>query len=96
LIVSAPPNGKTHCVDILKNILAALVELDAAVRTMPTANPKPNLMPLFARIDELTKQLPRAADPTLLHYLHKKSYEKARLFLQDRDAENQIGNCRHV
>jgi hypothetical protein len=79
-----------------KNLLIALVELDNAVKTMPTANPKPNLLPIFAQIDELTKQLPRNADPTLLHYLHKKSYEKARLFLQDRDAENQIGNCRHV
>jgi len=96
LIVSTPPNGKTHRVDILQNILATLVELDEAVKSMPTANPKPNLLPLFARIDELTKQLPRDADPQLLHYLHKKSYEKARLFLQDRDAENQIGNCRHV
>jgi len=32
----------------------------------------------------------------LLHYLQKKSYEKARLYLQGRDAENQLGNCRHV
>jgi hypothetical protein len=78
------------------NLLNAIVELDAAVKTMPTANPKPNLLPLFAHIDELTKQLPRNADPQLLHYLHKKSYEKARLWLQDRDAENQVGNCRHV
>jgi hypothetical protein len=83
-------------VDILKKISAALIELDEAVKTMPTANPKPNLLPLFAHIDELAKQLPRDADPVLLHYLHKKSYEQARLFLQDRDAENQIGNCRHV
>jgi hypothetical protein len=83
-------------VNILQSILAALVELDNTVKTMPTANPKPNLMPLFARIDELTGQLPRDTDPTLLHYLHKKSYEKARLFLQDRDAENQAGNCRHI
>ena len=96
LVVSAVTNGKTHGVDILQNILTALVELDDAVKTMPTANPKPNLLPIFARIDELTKQLPRDADPTLLHYLHKKSYEKARLWLQDRDAENQAGNCRHV
>jgi hypothetical protein len=79
-----------------KSLLNALVELDNLVRAMPTANPKPNLLPLFAQLDELTKQLPRDADPTLLHYLHKKSYEKARLFLQDRDAENQAGNCRHV
>jgi len=44
----------------------------------------------------LTAQLPPQTDPQLLHYLHKKSYEKARLFLQGRDAENQFGNCRHV
>ncbi len=79
-----------------KQILAALTHLDQTVKSMATANPKPNLLPLFARLDELTAQLPRATDPTLLHYLHKKSYEKARLFLQGRDAENQIGNCRHV
>ncbi|HEY1490756.1 MAG TPA: hypothetical protein VGF90_06925 [Verrucomicrobiae bacterium] len=79
-----------------ENLLNALLELDAAVKAMPAANPKPNLLPMFARIDQLTKQLPRDADPALLHYLHKKSYEKARLFLQDRDAENQVGNCRHV
>jgi hypothetical protein len=79
-----------------ENLLNALLELDTAVKAMPAANLKPNLLPLFARIDELMKQLPRDADPALLHYLHKKSYEKARLFLQDRDAENQVGNCRHV
>jgi len=79
-----------------QQILAALVQLDETVKTMATANPKPNLLPLFARIDELTAQLPRATDPTLLHYLHKKSYEKARLFLLGREAENQAGNCRHV
>lgn len=79
-----------------EKLLHALVELDAAVKRMPTANPKPDLLPVFSRIDELTKQLPRNADPTLLHYLHKKSYEKARLFLQNRDSENQVGNCRHV
>ncbi|HXC34598.1 MAG TPA: hypothetical protein VNV43_01915 [Candidatus Acidoferrales bacterium] len=82
--------------DLEKILLAALTDLDVAVKTMPTANPKPNLMPLFNRIDDLTKKLPRNADPALLHYLHKKSYEKARLFLQGRDAENQTGNCRHV
>ena len=77
-------------------MLDALTELDAVVKTMPTANPKPNLVPLFKRIDDLTLKLPRGTDPALLHYLLKKSYEKARLFLQGRDAENQVGNCRHV
>ena len=79
-----------------KEILAALIQLDEAVKSMPTANPKPNLLPLFAQLDVLTAQLPRNTDPSLLHYMHKKSFEKARLFLQGRDAENQMGNCRHV
>lgn len=79
-----------------QSILQALYELENAVRQMPTANPKPNLLPLFARLDELTRQLPRDTDPSLLHYLHKKSYEKARLFLEGREAENQKGNCRHM
>ena len=74
-------------------ILDSLLELERAVASMPTANPKPNLLPMFSRIDELTRQLPREADPSLLHYLHKKSYEKARLFLQGREAENTRGNC---
>ena len=77
-------------------ILDALHELDTTVRTIAAANPKPDLRPLFSRIDALTQQLPRDADPNLLHYLHKKSYEKARLWLEGRDAENIAGNCGHV
>lgn len=79
-----------------KQLLDALVDLDIAVKALPTANPKPKLVPLFNHIDDLARQLPRDTDAALLHYLHKKSYEKARLYLQGRDAENQIGNCRHV
>jgi hypothetical protein len=77
-------------------ILQILNELDSAVKSMPTAKPKPNLLPMFERIDELTQQLPRDTDPQLRHYLQKKSYEKARLFLQGRDAENVQGSCGHV
>jgi hypothetical protein len=79
-----------------KTLLNVLIELANAVKSMPPVNPKPNLLPIFARIDELAKQLPRDADPTLLHYLHKKSYEKARLFLEGRNSENAQGDCRHV
>jgi hypothetical protein len=79
-----------------KNLLNALTDLDVAVKAMPSANPKLNLLKLFARIEELAKQLPGDTDPTLLHYLRKKSYQKARLFLQGRDAENQAGNCQHL
>ncbi len=77
-----------------QSILGALVELENTVRSMPNANPKPNLLLLFARIDELTRELPKETDPSLLHYLHKKSYEKARLWLEGRDAENERGSCR--
>ena len=79
-----------------KSILQALLDLEDAVAALKTASPKPDLLPHFTRLDELTRQLPPQTDPTLLHYLRKKSYEKARLFLQGRDAENQAGNCRHV
>jgi len=77
-------------------LLDALTHLAETVKALPTAHPKPSLLPIFAQLDELTRRLPRDADPTLLHYLYKKSYEKAQLFLLDRDAENQAGNCRHV
>ncbi len=76
-------------------ILGALRELDQMVQSMRTANPKPNLLPVFQRLDDLTAGLGRGGDPSLLHYLHKKSYEKARLYLEGRDAENARGECRH-
>jgi hypothetical protein len=77
-----------------RTLWQALVELDETVRSMPAAPPRPSLQPLFARIDELGRQLPRDADPTLRHYLQNKSYAKARLWLEGRDAENQAGRCR--
>jgi hypothetical protein len=79
-----------------RHLLDALLELERTVASLPVAHPKPDLLPLFTRLDDLTRQLPRTADPSLLHYLHKKSYQKARLFLQGRDAENAAGNCGHV
>ena len=78
-----------------KEIWETLVELDRQVKLMPTANPKPDLLPLFSKLDDLTRQLPKQTAPELMHYLHKKSYEKARLFLEGRDAENAAGNCGH-
>ncbi len=80
--------------EVEKSILSALVELEASVRAIPAAGPKPSLLPLFERLDALTRQLPRDADPNLLHYLHKRSYQKARLLLEGRDAENAEGTCR--
>ena len=79
-----------------KNILQTLTELDVAVKAMPTSQPKPDLLPLFRRLDALALELPQDADPNLRHYLAKKSYEKARLFLLGQDCENKTGNCGHV
>jgi hypothetical protein len=76
-----------------QNILDALLELERTIEALPRTTPPPDLLTRFNRLDELTRGLPRTTDPTLLHYLHKKSYQKARLFLQERDAENTVGNC---
>jgi hypothetical protein len=80
---------------VKQQLLDALAELDNAIKAMPAIEAKPNLLLIFTRIDELAEQLPGDADPTLLHYLHKKSYEKARLFLQSCDVDIQAGS-RHV
>jgi hypothetical protein len=76
-----------------RDILKALNELDATVKTMATANPKPSLLPLFQRLEVLANELPRSTSPDLLHYMQKKSYEKARLWLEGRFAEIQKGGC---
>ena len=76
-----------------ETILEALRELDVAVKSMATANPKPNLLPLFARLDELAEELPANTDEELRHFLKRKSYEKARARLEGRVAER--GSCGH-
>jgi hypothetical protein len=78
---------------IERDILTALNDLDATVKTMATANPKPSLLPLFQRIEVLAEQLPRSTSPDLLHYMQKKSYEKARFWLEGNYAEIQKGGC---
>jgi hypothetical protein len=70
-----------------KNILQCLTELDQAVKTLSNGSPKPDLKALLARLDDLTREMPRDTNPNLLHYLHRRSYEKARQFLLQRHAE---------
>jgi hypothetical protein len=77
--------------DTEHKILRTLTELDAAVKSMATAYPKPELLPLFARLDERAGQLPHATDPELLHFLQRKSYEKALARLEGRKAAR--GSC---
>lgn len=73
--------------EIENEIYRTLLTLEAGVRSMATATPKPDLRPLFARLDELTGQLPTGTERDLLHYLHRKSYEKARVHLEERGAK---------
>ena len=76
-------------------IFQTLKDLDAQVKQISLGGPKPNLIPVFHRLDSLGAQLPANSDPTLRHYLHKKSYEKALLFLAGRENENKEGTCGH-
>jgi hypothetical protein len=76
-----------------QDILAALTELDHQVRLMPQADPKPNLLPLFEKIETLARQLVPGSDSELAHFLHRHSYEKARLLLQGRRDEITRGRC---
>ncbi|MGZ5543231.1 MAG: hypothetical protein ACXWIU_01045, partial [Limisphaerales bacterium] len=54
-----------------REILATLVQIQTAVAQMRTANPKPDLKPLFEKLDALIKTLPKETDPQLLHFLHR-------------------------
>lgn len=78
---------------IESEILKSLTGLEEAVNQLATQQMKPNLAVIFEKIDQLTATLPKDTDPSLLHYLHKKSYQKARLFLLGRESENAKGNC---
>ena len=73
-----------------QQLLDALLELEDAIARI-NAEPKPDLMKIFGRLDELTAGMPKDSPPDLLHYLYKKSYRKARLFLQGQDPEQ--GAC---
>lgn len=77
-----------------QKILTALQNMEQALATIQTADPKPNLLEHFQGLDNLTKELPKTADPELLHFLHKKSYQKARMLLEGRNSENAVGSCR--
>jgi len=72
---------------------AGLIDLDRTVKQMAATKQPVDLMPLFARIDELGAQLPPGTDPQLLHFLQRKSFEKATLWLEGRKAEITRGIC---
>ena len=72
---------------------AALLDLDAAVKRMAATKTPVDLMPLFNRIDELGAKLPPGTDPQLVHFIQRKSFEKATLWLEGRKPEITRGIC---
>ena len=78
--------------ETLARLARTLDEYLDAVPRQKESNP-PDLMALFARLDALEAELDSSYPGQLRHYMHQKSYRKAYLFLQDRDAENLRGNC---
>jgi hypothetical protein len=78
-----------------RTVLDTLLELERTAVLARTAQPKPNILPILEKLDRLAESLPDDAPADLRHYLQRKSYEKARLFLLGRDAENQSGQCGH-
>jgi len=71
----------------------ALVTLDQAVKGIAATKQPVDLMPLLRRIDELGAQLPPDTDPQLAHFMKKRSFEKAILWLEGRHSEIGRGNC---
>lgn len=78
---------------IESGLLTKLRELDQSIKDMASKGSKPDLMGFFNDIDQLTSELPRGSDPELLHFLHKKSYEKALYHLEGKGAINKKGTC---
>lgn len=76
-------------------ILDALRELERLAALVRAGQPQPGIRPLLAQLDRLGETLDPTAPADLRHYLQRKSYEKARLFLEGRDAENTPGACGH-
>ena len=76
-----------------EQIYEALIRLDRAVKSLAVTQPPPDLMPLLARIDELGALLPAGTDPQLVHFLQRRSFEKATLWLEGRRVEITRGIC---
>ena len=70
-------------IEIEQSLLATLLELEQAVEGISKVHAKPDLTAIFSKLDRLTDQL-TPADPQLLHFLRRKSYQKARQHLQEK------------
>jgi hypothetical protein len=73
--------------------LEALRALEGAANAVKQEGTRVPIRPILERLDELAAQLPPETPGDLRHYLQRKSYEKARLFLEGRGSEATPGNC---
>jgi len=70
--------------EIEQALLRSLEELEQAAAAKTRGEPKPDLLKIFTRIDDLGAQLPPGSDSALIHYIRRRSYEKARLCLLEK------------
>jgi len=63
-------------------VLDALRELNEAAAQGARSGPKPDFQGLFGRLDALTVRLEGPEHQKLRHFLERKSYEPARLYLE--------------
>jgi len=73
------------------SVLTVLRELELAVAAVKPPAPNPGLRMALARLEDLTATLPADVPPDLRHYLLKRSYQKARVWLEGGDPE--AGAC---
>jgi hypothetical protein len=79
--------------DTESDLLNALLALERAAGASPNSEPRPSIPEVLAEIDRLTESLPPGTPAELRHFLQRKSYQKAALFLMGRNKENQRGRC---
>ena len=77
----------------MTTIETRILEVLRLLETEAAATPRPDLRPRLRELDDLNVQLPPNADPELRHFLQRRSYEKARLLLEDRSGDIQRGGC---
>jgi hypothetical protein len=73
-------------------LLGCLRDLGVAVKRLSEGGTPPDFLEIFSRIDAVAARLPAGTDPQLLHYLKKKSYEKAQAYLEG-SSEIPAGSC---
>ena len=76
-------------IDVVADLAQALRERLAVIRDEQSRRNEPKhiarLRAVSEKIDQLQAALPKPVDPRLVHYLERKSYDKALEYLEGRD-----------